>query len=357
MNKDLKILIKKLKSNDSEIIWSSSVRRFYYLKDKANFELCYGIGRIGDIVIAKLIKPEIAEIELPDGRIGVCYKNQFIVGALGYRESTISYVGKIPKKGIIINFKNRRKLSLLSKSGLMGDLIFKSAYYQSPPKLESISLFRYMNDVLNLKNFAISSLNDLKNLAPLIIIVGSSSECGKSTIASHLIRGLVNQNFKVAAAKLTGAGSIRDKLKFIDSGAFPVYDFVDSGLVSTPDSSSILTHVRFVLNKIMEESEPDLIIIELAGSILVEANKAILSNKEIIKKLKGIIFVANDEIGAIGGIFILRNKYNITPLCVSGKATDTIAGVKYITKETGIPAINWRNVDQIVKIIKNKLKN
>jgi len=357
MSEDLNILINKLKSNDRDIIWTSSVRRFYYLKDKVNYELCYGIGKIGDVVIAKLIKPDIAEIEFPDGRIGVCYKNQFIVGALGYRESTISYVGKIPKRGIIINFKNRGKLSLLSKSGLMGILISKSIYYQSPPKLESISLFRDMNQILNLKNFAISNSNDLKNLAPLIIIAGSSSECGKTTIASHLTRGLVNQNFKVAAAKLTGAGSMRDKLKLIDSGAFPVYDFVDSGLVSTPDSSSILTHAKYILNKIMEESEPDLIIIELAGSILVEANKAILSNKEIIKKIKGIIFVANDEIGAIGGVFILRNKYNITPLCVSGKVSDTIAGIKYVTKEINIPTINWRNVDQIIKIIKYKLKN
>jgi len=134
-----------------------------------------------------------------------------------------------------------------------------------------------------------------------------------------------------------------------------VYDFVDGGLASTPDSLSIILPAKGILNKIMEESKPDVIIIELAGSLLVEANKAILLDKEIRKYLKGVIFTANDEISAVGGLYILQNKYNINPLCFSGKVTDNIAGIKYVYKETGIPAINWRNIKQMIKIVKDKL--
>lgn len=354
---DLKDLTNVLKDNKLNVVWPSIVRNFYKSKDETQYELSYGIAKIGDIVLAKLIEPNFAEIEFHDGRIGISYRNQLIVGALGYRESTISYVGIIPKEGISIEKKEKKSLSLLSKSGLMGSLISKSIYWEDPPKLEVISLFKSKNKNLNLNDFGIEASKILDKKIPLLIVIGSSSECGKTTVCAFLIRFLRINGIKVSAVKLTGAGSMRDKLKFIDSGAFPVYDFVDGGLASTPDKSSIIPVAKKLLNKAIEEGSPDLIIVELAGSLLVEANKSILLDKEIRRNIIGNIFVSNDEVGAIGGLYILQKYYKLKPLFFSGKATDTIAGINYITKETGIPAVNFSNIDKMIRILIKKLKN
>jgi len=353
---NLEALTNNLKSGKLNIVWPSVVRQFYFLKDKVDYDLSCGIAKVGDIILTKLVNPRVAEIEFPNGRIGIVYKNQLIVGALGYRRTTISYVGVIPNKGIKVVQGNKIYLSLLSKSGLVGVLASKSVYFPNPPKVELIALFKSRFKNLNLTDFALRASGNLHMATPLLIVAGSSSECGKTTVCSHLIRALINNGFKVSAAKLTGAGSMRDKLKFVDSGASPVYDFVDGGLASTPDRYSIIPVAKNILSKIIETGRPDIIIIELAGSLLIEANKAILLDKEIRKNLLGVIFVSNDEIGAIGGLYILQKNYNLRPLFFSGKATDTITGIEHIYNETGIPAINFENTDEMVKVLKDKLK-
>ncbi|MEZ5073324.1 MAG: hypothetical protein R2691_00610 [Solirubrobacterales bacterium] len=58
-------------------------------------------------------------------------------------------------------------------------------------------------------------------------------DAGKTVAAVAIVRELEAMGLRVAGAKLTGVGRVRDILAMRDAGADSVLDFVDAGLPST----------------------------------------------------------------------------------------------------------------------------
>ena len=125
---------------------------------------------------------------------------------------------------------------------------------------------------------------------------------GKTTTCANLVRGLVRQKIKVAAAKFTGTGAGADYRSLVDAGASPVFDFIDAGYVSTYRANrEVLLDIVMTLGAEMSASPTDVIIIEVADGLLQRETALLFSTQAFTDWVDGVIFAANDALGALAG--------------------------------------------------------
>src|SRR5690606_38850390 len=98
---------------------------------------------------------------------------------------------------------------------------------------------------------------------PVIQVIGTSMECGKTTAARTVIRRLSRLGVRVGGMKLTGVGRYRDIVSMSDAGARAIVDFVDVGLPSTlEEPRDFATSVDQML-RLMAENDVDVVVAEL----------------------------------------------------------------------------------------------
>src|SRR4029078_4296748 len=67
---------------------------------------------------------------------------------------------------------------------------------------------------------------------------------------------------------------------------------------------------------------------------------SILEQEDLRKAMTGVVLSANDPVAAYGGVDILRRKYGIAPIAVTGPSTDNAVGVQIIQEQLKVPAFN-----------------
>ena len=144
---------------------------------------------------------------------------------------------------------------------------------------------------------------------------------------------------RVAAFKATGVSLRRDILAMEDSGAFETSIFTDFGVVTTtPDNGPALT--RALLNRLWA-TRPDVIVFELGDGLLgAYGVQTILSAPDIRDALDAVVLCANDPVAAWGGVTLLRDRFEIEPAVVTGRATDNAVGSDMIVEQLDVPAFN-----------------
>jgi hypothetical protein len=175
--------------------------------------------------------------------------------------------------------------------------------------------------------------------APLIAIVGTCMDAGKTVAACEIIHGLSRRGRSVAAGKLTGVALQRDVLGMRDHGAVEALSFVDAGVVTTDPGTAPESSRRIVTE--LNRSRPDAIVLELGDGLLGEYGvQAILSASDLAAQVRSVVLCATDPVGAWGGARLLREEYGLEPTVVTGPATDNEVGGAYIHDALGVPTAN-----------------
>jgi hypothetical protein len=191
--------------------------------------------------------------------------------------------------------------------------------------------------------------------APLVIVAGACMNSGKTYAATEIVRQATRTGLRVAAAKLSGVAALRDTLNMADHGAVATASFLDCGLPSTvgvgdlaPVAKAIIAHLN--------ESQPDLIVIELGDGILGGYSvESVFDDAELRAATAALVFCASDYVGAWGGIELFRRR-GISVDVVAGSVTDSQMGEDYIEREMGVPAGNVkRDGARLFELIKNKV--
>jgi hypothetical protein len=92
----------------------------------------------------------------------------------------------------------------------------------------------------------------------------------------------------------------------------------------------------------LNESAPDLIVIELGDGILGGYSvESVFDDAELREAMGALVFCASDYVGAWGGIELFRRRGMKIDL-VAGSVTDSKMGEDYIENEFGVPAANAR---------------
>jgi len=249
-----------------------------------------------------------------------------------------------------------QELHLLNMGGVIGSCTGHHSSLSDAIRVEMIG-FACDKDghVLNIRDGALPRRTRLPPTAPLVIVAGACMNSGKTYAATELIRQATRAGLRVAAGKLSGVACLRDTLNMADHGAVATASFLDCGLPSTVGVGDLAPVAKTIIAR-LNESAPDLVVIELGDGILGGYSvESVFDDAELRAATAAIIFCASDYVGAWGGIELFRRR-GLPVDVVAGSVTDSQMGEDYIEREFGVPASNARrHGTRLFQIVQAKL--
>src|SRR5262245_5266259 len=160
----------------------------------------------GTVVAARVLNAKSAYNTLEDvhGRMVALHPGDVIAGALGHRDALYGYSGHVPSAVAVGD-----ELQLLNLGGVIGTGAEATPQNGEPFKLEvlgSVLEFPYLATRVgvpaNIGRAALPSAtmpSPLDGLPPLVVLVGTCMDAGKTTAAAVLISEMTHRGLRVAA--------------------------------------------------------------------------------------------------------------------------------------------------------------
>jgi hypothetical protein len=311
--------------------------------------------RAGDVVVARALTDSATYnlLELPTGRLAKINPGDVLIGVLGRRRALKGFVGDVPE-----TVEAGARLHLLNMGGVMGRC---TGHHSSLSDAISVEVVGMACDeqgrVLNIADKALPLCDTLDQTAPIVLVAGTCMNSGKTFAATEIIKQATRKGFRVAAAKLSGVACLRDTLNMADHGAIATASFLDCGLPSTVGAGDLAPVAKAIIAR-LNESAPDLIVIELGDGILGGyAVDSVFEDEQLREATAALIFCASDYVGAWGGIELFRRR-GIRIDVVAGSVTDSQMGQDYIENEFGVPAGNARrDGTRLFQLIESKVRS
>jgi hypothetical protein len=278
-------------------------------------------------------------VEAPGGRAMTIAPGDAFLATPGYRESRRWAVGSVPAGGLVPG----NDYWVLSESGVVGELISYSAL-----EMGHLGRVRYLGAVcgdrgetLNIQQFAVTSFGGTDRNAPVYLILGTSSEVGKTTAGVAVLRSLRMQGHTtVIALKATGTSSFTEIAKYLDFGAAEAFDCIDFGLPTTyPVGRRGISDIFFNELDFCLSLSADALVVECAGDPVSANAPELLSCLKARRSDLKIILAAADALGAMGAKHALA-EIGLTISLITGPCTDTPILRERTEALCGIPAIN-----------------
>ena len=322
--------------------------------ERADFD-CQPLPReqweLGDYVVGNVTvaRGGFSAVELTSGRVIHAVSGDSILGALAVRHATLEVVGSWEAVG------TDGRMNLLSAGGLLGRTTSVSGMLASPMHVAYRGHAMRGGTKLRMQDFAKAPTRTQKYEVPTILIIGTSMSAGKTTCARVIVRQLKRAGYRVAGAKLTGAGRYRDILAMQDAGADAIFDFVDVGLASSVvDREYFRPRLRDLLG-LIAEAEPQVVVAE-AGASPLEPYNGDTTLEELQGSVALTVLCASDPYSVMG---VIHGYDMMRPDVVAGVATSTSAGVELVEKLTGTKALNMLNpesIPELRELLANALK-
>ncbi len=311
--------------------------------------------RAGDVVVARALTDSATYnmLELPTGRLAKVNPGDMITGVLGRRRALKGFVGDVPER-----IAAGDQLHLLNLGGVIGRCTGHHSSLNDAIKVEVVGLACDDHGrVLNIADVALPCRAVLGATAPLVVIAGTCMNSGKTFAATEIIKQATREGVRVAAAKLSGIACLRDTLNMADHGAIATASFLDCGLPSTVGAGDLAPVAKAIIAR-LNESAPDLIVIELGDGILGGYSvETVFEDAEFRAATAALVFCASDYVGAWGGIEIFRRR-GIDVDLIAGSVTDSKMGEEYVEREFGVPAGNVRrDGKKLFEIVRSKVQS
>lgn len=292
--------------------------------------------------------------EFVGGRLGKLIEGDIFAGVLGFRKAPVEFAGVIPQK-----VKIGDQLSFLCESGLIGEISGVYEAWGKPMKVKILgSIVDEKGKQMNLKNYALPIIKPVTKKIPIICLLATRMDSGKTTMACKIAHAFKKLGKKTAAIKPTGVSFMQDPYKLMDNGVDPVLDFTDMGLPSScgPDPKTIIKATQNLIDH-AKLASPDLILMELGEGILSEYHVMdILQTKSIKDQLSFIILAANDFTGIYGAQDILQKKCKIAIDLITGPIANSYLGVELIKKYFNLESeSNLHEIPRTIELINRKV--
>ncbi|MCS3493597.1 hypothetical protein M2368_002609 [Arthrobacter sp. JUb119] len=280
------------------------------------------VPRAGDVVIAAVTElGKHTRLQSPVSRRQLMFVGQEIMVAYGHRYAPDQFLAHVPD--------NLGPCQLVAGGGVASEVIEQHASIDMATQLQPAGLLMRHGKVVNLVDFAPLGIENASPRAaqvaaprpPVIAVLGTSMNSGKSTTLGCLVNGLVNSGMEVAAGKATGTGAGNDPNLFTDAGAFSVCDFTDFGFPTTYRLD--YETVRDLLVAMIREQSAtgaDAVVIEIADGLFQGETSRLLRDPIFAEHVDRVLFSAQDALGAQAGERILREA-GLDVAAVSGVLT------------------------------------
>ena len=305
--------------------------------------------REGAAVVCRVLTAHTSygNLESPNGRLSQLVPGDVIVGVLGNRAALRGFSGLVPD-----SLSNGDTLHLLNKGGVIGKSKGTMVGLGKPIELEVLGSPLIDNKPADLKVFALQPQPEPAEKAPVIAVIGTCMNSGKSTAAAVTIRHFRTQGKRVHAGKATGVAAVADPLAFRDQGAAVSLSFLDCGIPSTAFNPNVPDLFKTLLGHLWQEG-PDLVVIELGDGVL--GAYGVDEILESYPPFDACIVAANDVVGGWAVTEKLK-ALNLPVTIVTGPATDNETGIEKLER-LGIPAANiMRDQDKFCRLINEVTK-
>lgn len=290
----------------------------------------------GDVVLVKVqeVNQAYPVLETPSGQEIILQGGELLVGVLGSRRALKGFSGRVPAQ-----LRPHSTLHLLNKGGVIGEC---TAFHRDlgwPTAVTYVGTVSRQGRAFNLKDEALPLIESPLPEVPLITVLGTCMNAGKTTVCKQIIRLFSARGFQVHAGKAAGVACLRDTLGMKSNGARKVLSFHDFGLPSTAELDDLSALTRSLLHH-LSRPQPDLIVLEMGDGILGGYHVASLfADTQFMDRNLCTILCANDLMGVWGGIEWMRRQGR-SPALICGPVTDSAEGIQYIEDNWHIPAAN-----------------
>lgn len=305
---------------------------------------------VGDVIGASVLKVNNhTRVYSFENKYLRLFKGDVIYGVLGYRYASDAFHA---------DTIDMRNLHLLTNAGLIGTVKEKHSNISEATKLKFEGvIINNGNEVLNLKTALFHPGNSNFNYPPVIFVVGSGMNSGKTTTTAGIGRALFESGMRVALLKVTGSVSQRDIFEFESTSVNYTADFSDYGFPSTylgnPDELEAL-FTKMLLDA--NSSHPDIVLAEIADGILQRETQILLKSKLAMKSCIGVILTAPCACSALA-LTEKTKQIGHSPIAVTGIITNSPLFMKEFSQYDTTPIIDTKSeVAKFVEKIKEKMK-
>jgi len=289
--------------------------------------------RAGDLVLARVDRlRQHRRLELATGRKARLEQGEEIIIACGNRYAADQFEGFVPAQ--------LGRANLIAAGGVAAIEANRARNVRPATEVTLLGLVGDESGLpLNLASYALPAPEVDGARPPVLAVLGTSMNSGKTTAVSFLCRGLTAAGFKVGYAKLTGTGSGNDFWRVLDSGARTVVDFTDAGLASTyrtPISVLELTSVSLIGHLV--SCGCDRIVVEIADGLLQTETSGLMTSSTFRALIDRVVFTAGDAMSAIGGVRMLR-EHGFEVAGVSGLVTASPLPLREATGACGVAVL------------------
>ncbi len=313
-----------------------------YTITKRHIKCCQLLDKtpeVGDVVYGKITRiGQHSEIENKSGRIHKLNDGSKAVFVFGNRYAPDYYEGFVPTE-------MKTEVDMIARSGVVGLVTTKNSAIKDPTR---VKLYGYVCDengqVLNTRNHSLiepSKREKKNNRAKMILVVGTSMNSGKSTSAVACCWALSAMGHEVRASKITGTASLKDILHMQDAGAKIVNDFTHFGYPSTYMlNEQELLDIFDNIDLKFGNNPKNYWVVEIADGVLQRETEMLLKSSVVRERIHKLIFAAHDAFGVIGGIEVLKSRFNLVPDAISGVCSGSPLALREVGNFTDIPVFD-----------------
>lgn len=308
----------------------------------------------GAVVAVRVLNDKAHYNTLEDvhGRLRLVQKGDVVVGALGQRRALHGYEGRVPER-----VSPGTTLALLNLGGVVGECLSWHPAVGPPFAVE------VLGQVLHFPHFgrregtpasvgagALAAADPPATLPPVVLVVGTSMDAGKTHCAAAVVHRLAREGRRVVGLKLTGVSLLRDVLLMRDAGARVVYDFTDAGFPSTTPET-VVAAARLLLAH-AARAEVDAIVAESGDGILGPYGvRELLALDELRRATRALVLCAHDPPGAAFAHALLRD-FGYSPTVVAGPLTDNGVGAGFVREALGcVPANALLDPEELGRLV------
>jgi hypothetical protein len=292
----------------------------------------FAAARAGDLILAQVASiGQHPRVQLTSGRPSNIYPGDMIVLACGARYAPDQFEGlaEIDPDGA----------DLLAGGGCLGRMIARNERIKPATRLLPVGrLLDHDRRPVNLDRFALAPTTRAAEL-PVIFVLGTAMNSGKTTATAQLALGLRLAGYKVAALKGTGTGAFGDFNEYADTGAHWVADFTDAGMVTTYREP--LDRVKAGLDLLLghaAERGCTIAVMEIADGLYQRETGALVADPWLRNRMAGLVFACGDAVAAAGGVAELA-RHGLRPDVLTGIVSCSPMATAEAVGATGVPVL------------------
>ncbi len=171
---------------------------------------------VGDLAMVEVVSvnESYPNLELPDGTLSRLAVGDRVIGVFGSRQALRGFVGQSPE-----TIYEGETVAILNMGGVIGRFIDSTTALGEPSKARYLGTLFDSQGTINLSRYALPPAATLENPRPVVLVIGTCMNVGKTVTAAKLIEAATHCGYRVGAAKLSGVGAVRDLRQFEKSGA------------------------------------------------------------------------------------------------------------------------------------------